>query len=697
MRAICSVAEDNGLPSIPGEGFTDEEARITSANREQPEENEKVIISTEWRSRTAKLFQEKPDYVSERYVRGSVKYQIELEQSFRLENPSSTSGDELEGEGSREDAESLSGLGGDSDGAGEESTSGKEEGTWSSETYLRQLLMQRRKSKQVFFSTEDPPFLSQSALATREARIEDPSADAGASLVRADMREKPVDDDELILRRALKKKRAIAEETLESALRAGGLGPTYSRDVMARLSPFVDRILTEAVYLKKVPAYKQLSFNSRARLYLDQSRVVDLIKWLKHQNLSVPRIGSLICLADENLERIKPRIEVLKSIYVKGRELGVVLEREPSLLDQSLAEIHNTIQILETAGIERKWLGLVVSRSPRVFSVGSDELLQKISMFTDLGVSPEDFGLLVFKFPAVLGNLSVEEMLSKVDYLRQIGLEDEVLRRVIVSTPQLLACSIGESWDKLLRYFHFLRIELSGIRRILGVQPEVFCLNLADTIAPKVRFLRAIGVRDEIIGQVIVSFPAILTYSLDKKIRPVVRFLLEGAGVAEADVGKVIAQKPELIGCSLEEKLQVIVKWFGSHRIPPRLLGGMIANFPPLLMYSIPTLHPKIRYFKRVMKRPLDDIIAFPRYFSYSLKTRIMPRHELLVKRGLSFSLKHMLACSDETFNSRVAAAESRVLEPGKMSEDVESDVDCEQDDDVFGSEREIQNVSALS
>lgn len=140
-------------------------------------------------------------------------------------------------------------------------------------------------------------------------------------------------------------------------------------------------------------------------------------RWLKHQNLSVPRIGSLICLADENLERIKPRIEVLKSIYVKGRELGVVLEREPSLLDQSLAEIHNTIQILETAGIERKWLGLVVSRSPRVFSVGSDELLQKISMFTDLGVSPEDFGLLVFKFPAVLGNLSVEEMLSKVSHL----------------------------------------------------------------------------------------------------------------------------------------------------------------------------------------------------------------------------------------------------------------------------------------
>ncbi|KAG6551731.1 hypothetical protein Mapa_006821 [Marchantia paleacea] len=648
VRTICSVTGDNVLPSIPAEGFTDKEVHITSTNREQPEDHEKVIISTERSSRTAQLLQDEREYVSERYVRGSVKYQIELEQSFRVGNPISE--DESEGGDSREDAESLSGLGGDSDGTGEVSTSGKDEGTWSSETYLRQLLMQRWKSKQVILnvSTEDTPFLSQIAVPTSEVRIEDSRADAGASLVRTDMEDKPVDEDELILRRALKKKRAIAEETLESALRAGGLGPTYCRDVMARLSPFVDRILTEAVYLKKVPAYKYLSFNSRARLYLDQSRVVDLIKWLKHQNLSVPRIGSLICLADENLGRIKPRIEVLKSIYVKGRELGVVIEREPSILDQSLAEIHNTIQILETAGVERKWLGLVVSRSPRVFSVGSDELLQKISMFTDLGISPEDFGLLVFKFPAVLGHLSVEEMLSKVDYLEQIGLEDDVLRRVIVSTPQLLACSIGESWDKLLRYFYFLRIELSGIRRILGVQPEVFCLNLADNIAPKVRFLRAIGVRDEIIGQVIVSFPAILTYSLDKKIRPVVSF------------------------------------FWKELELPRRMWA------------SIPTLHPKIRYFKRVMKRPLDDIIAFPRYFSYSLKTRIIPRHELLVKRGLTFSLKHMLACSDETFNLRVAAAESRFLEPGKMTEEVESNVDCEQDD-VIGFNDEIQNVSVLS
>ncbi|KAL2630783.1 hypothetical protein R1flu_015469 [Riccia fluitans] len=635
--------------TVKTEASVQSEVPPQAESGEAYEGHEKVIVSTTRNSKTAKVVEDGLEYVSERYIKGSVKYHIELEQSFRLGVPG----------GEKELEEGVDQGSGYSVELEQPSVSGREEGGfWSSETYLRQLLMQRKRSKQVVLNFNEE--YDQTAGPVQRFVAEGSTN----SLLKSDEKEKPVDEDERILRKALKKKREIAEETLESAIRAAGVGPTYCRDVMARLSPFLNRIVTEAVYLKKLPTYKLLSFNSRARLYLDQCQVVALIKWLKHQNLTVPRIGSLICLADENLERIRPRVELLKSIYVHGRELGAVIEREPSILSQSIEELQNTVKILENAGIERKWLGLVVNRSPGVFAVGNEVLLRKISMFVDLGIPPEDFGRLVFKFPAVLGHLSLEEMRSKVDYLRRLGIEDDVLRRMIMRAPQLLACSIEESWDRMLRYFYYLQIEITGVRRILGVQPEVFCLNLEENIAPKVRFLQAIRVDDGVIGQVIVNFPAILTYSLDKKIRPVVRFLLEGAGVAEERIGKVIALKPQLIGCSLEDKLQPIVKWFGNHRIPPRLLGGMIANFPALLMYSKPALDPKIRYFKRVMKRPLDDLIAFPRYFSYSLKTRIIPRHELLKKKGLSFSLKQMLACNDETFHSRVAAAEVRLSDP---------------------------------
>ncbi|CAM6090663.1 unnamed protein product [Calypogeia fissa] len=232
-------------------------------------------------------------------------------------------------------------------------------------------------------------------------------------------------------------------------------------------------------------------------------------------------------------------------------------------------------------------------------------------MITELRISAEQFGIMVFRFPAIVGHFSAEEMQLKVDYLRQIGID------------------------------------------------VVFCLNVEENIAPKVKFLRAIGVLEEAIGQPIVDFPAILTYSLEKKIRPVVRFLLEEAGVTEEKVGKVITLQPELIRCSLPNKLLVLVKYFRSKGFKSSQIGGMIEDFPGLPMYSVPALHPKFQYLIRVMKRSPANVITFPRYFSYSLQSRIILRHELMQEKSLNFSLSHMLACGDDAFSSRIATAEA--------------------------------------
>ncbi|KAH9306364.1 hypothetical protein KI387_010768, partial [Taxus chinensis] len=91
-----------------------------------------------------------------------------------------------------------------------------------------------------------------------------------------------------------------------------------------------------------------------------------------------------------------------------------------------------------------------------------------------------------------------------------------------------------------------------------------------------------------------------------------VKFLIEIAGVPEADIGKVIASEPELIGCSLSGKLEVTAKFFFAIGIPPQMLGRMIADFPMLLKYNLLVIRPKYRYFKRVMVRPLKDLIEFP-------------------------------------------------------------------------------------
>lgn len=85
------------------------------------------------------------------------------------------------------------------------------------------------------------------------------------------------------------------------------------------------------------------------------------------------------------------------------------------------------------------------------------------------------------------------------------------------------------------------------------------------------------------------------------------------AGVTQKDIGKVIALDPQLVGCHIIQKLEINVKYFLSLGIHLQSLGKMVADFPMLLRYNLDVLRPKYRYLRRIMVRPLQDLIEFPR------------------------------------------------------------------------------------
>lgn len=126
------------------------------------------------------------------------------------------------------------------------------------------------------------------------------------------------------------------------------------------------------------------------------------------------------------------------------------------------------------------------------------------------------------------------------------------------------------------------------------------------------------------------------------------------AGVSEKDIAKVVALGPELLGCNIAHKLDLNVKYFLSLGIRLRQLGEMIADFPMLLRYNPDVLRPKYIYLRKTMVRPLQDLIEFPRFFSYSLEGRIIPRHKVLVENQINIKLRYMLTSTDEEFNKMV-------------------------------------------
>lgn len=462
------------------------------------------------------------------------------------------------------------------------------------------------------------------------------------------------DDDEMIMR-ALEIRRKVTEEVFKEAMIKGKFGITYTTNLVNRLQGFIDCVMIEAANLKKLPEYSNSTFNLRAKIVIEDSQVVPLIRWLKHNALSYPRISKLILMSRGKLESIRNRIEWLKSVRVKGEFLGVsVLKAGENILQRSNEELDEIVEYLESNGVRNDWMGYVVSRCPELLSYSLEEVKTRVQFYLDMGLNEKDFGTMVFDFPKALGYFSLEEMNLKVNYLKEFGLQSEDVGRLLAFKPQLMGCSIDEQWKPLVKYLYYHGVTRDGMRRILTLKPMVFCVDLEMTIVPKVRFFQDIGVRDDAIGNMLVKFPTLLTYSLHKKIRPVVIFLMTKAGVSEKDIGKVVALGPELLGCSIVHKLEGNVKYFLSLGIRLHQLGEMIADFPMLLRYNIDVLRPKYSYLRRTMIRPLRDLIEFPRFLSYSLDGRIIPRHKVLVENHINMKLRYMLASSDEEFKKLV-------------------------------------------
>ncbi|KAL0365522.1 UNVERIFIED_CONTAM: Transcription termination factor MT, chloroplastic [Sesamum angustifolium] len=427
-----------------------------------------------------------------------------------------------------------------------------------------------------------------------------------------DQDEDEVDDEMLV--KALEIRRKVTAEIFKEAMRKGKFGITYCENLVSRIPEFIDYVMIKAVSMKKLPEFSRSSYNVRARVFIDESEVVSLIRWLKHNSLSYPQIGKLICASRGNLYSIRALAEWLKSIHVKGRFIGVALTRAGgNVLERSLEELDEIVEYLESNGVRRDWMGYVVSRCPEILSFSMEELKSRTEFYLSMGMDKNDFGTMLFDCPKVLGYLSMEEMNQKVRSLfERFWLNNEDVGRLLAFKPQLMACSIEDRWRPLVKYFYYLGISRDGMRRILTMKPMVFCVDLENTIVPKVQFLRDIGVQEDAIGSVLARFPSLLTYSLYKKIRPVVIFLLTKAGVSQQDIGKVIALGPELLGCSIANKL--------DH----------------------------------------NDLIEFPRFFSYSLEERIIPRHKIMVENRINFKLRYMLASTDEEFDIRVKEAVER-------------------------------------
>ncbi|KAI4367671.1 hypothetical protein MLD38_023380 [Melastoma candidum] len=239
---------------------------------------------------------------------------------------------------------------------------------------------------------------------------------------------------------------------------------------------------------------------------------------------------------------------------------------------------------------------------------------------------------------------------------------------------------MDDELEELVQY-----LEVNGVRRdwmeyVMCRAPSLLCCSMEE-LKSRVGFYLVMGMNVKDFGTMVYDYPWALGGFTIEEMNQQVNYLKE-FGLSNEELGRLLAFKPHLMGSSIENRLKPLVKFlyyldqpesnfikvrfFRDIGIQDNAIGDMLVKFPPLLTYDLKRKIQRVVIFlitragineKDVAK---VDVIEFPRFFSYSLEGRIMPRHKVLVENRLNMKLRNMLACTDGEFEQNVRDAVER-------------------------------------
>ncbi|VFQ68070.1 unnamed protein product [Cuscuta campestris] len=354
---------------------------------------------------------------------------------------------------------------------------------------------------------------------------------------------------------------------------------------------------------------------------------------------------------------------------------------------------------------------------------------ERLDFLHKLGLTVKDIN----NYPLVLGCSVKKNMIPVLDYLGKLGVRKSTFTGFLRRYPQVLQASVVVDLVPVVKYLQGLDIKPNDIPLVLEKYPEVLGFKLEGTMSTSVAYLVGIGVARREIAGVLVRNPEILGMRVGRVIKPFVEYLESVIGIPKLAVARLIEKDPHILGFGLEERVKPNVDSLIRFNLRKSSLPSVIAQYPAILwlnldeklkaqqsfLYSllglcpedfgrvvemmpqfilalnIDTMKHSFDYFTREMRgRPLDELVAFPAFFTYGLESTIKPRHKKIAAKGLKCSLAWMLNCSDERFEDRVHndSIEIEEMEPSSSfdmntlmqprTDDSDSDYDDDADDD---------------
>ncbi|CEL92968.1 unnamed protein product [Vitrella brassicaformis CCMP3155] len=170
---------------------------------------------------------------------------------------------------------------------------------------------------------------------------------------------------------------------------------------------------------------------------------------------------------------------------------------------------------------------------------------------------------------------------------------------------------------------------------------------------------------------------------------------MQSLGFSKDDVSKLVSAEPFILKAPVEKNVQRLEELFSFdrkevlelyRRCPSLLKIGrpdvkaknlwlfgfeydqikeMVKRWPRLLTQSVDRCYrPKMHLYEKQIKGDLSDIIAFPQYFSYGLRSILMPRIDALTRVGVALPpVKQLCLLSDDVWCEAFSVPKEYLLE----------------------------------
>ncbi|KAL6214748.1 hypothetical protein ACLB2K_014180 [Fragaria x ananassa] len=349
------------------------------------------------------------------------------------------------------------------------------------------------------------------------------------------------------------------------------------------------------------------------------------------------------------------------------------LYSRPSLLDMRNDKVANRARVYDFL----RGIGIVPDELDGLeLPVTVEVMRERVDFLHSLGLTVEDIN----NYPLVLGCSVKKNMIPVLDYLGKLGVRKSTFTDFLRRYPQVLHASVVVDLAPVVQYLQGMDIKPDDIPRVLERYPELMGFKLEGTMSTSVAYLVGIGVARREIGGVLTRYPEILGMRVGRVIKPFVEYLenLEKNQYPEIigidlkpklvsqqsslksvidlgpeDFGRVVEKMPQVVSLS-DKPMMKHVDFLKNCGFSLEQMRKMVTGCPQLLALNLDIMKLSFDFFQKEMQRPLDDLVAFPAFFTYGLESTIKPRHKMVTRKGLKCSLGWLLNCSDEKFEQRM-------------------------------------------